>query len=83
MCLMFHTFSNLIKNNYGYTRYGMCLNPTNLNNIKYYYNGCGMCLTPQIRTKLITIIENMANCYYKKFRYESNGITRTLKKYST
>ena len=70
MCLIFLTFSNLNKIYYNYTRYGMCLNPTNQNNITYYYNRCGMCLTPQTQTKLITIIENMDNCCYKKFRYE-------------
>ena len=39
----------------------MCLIPTNLNNIIYNYNECDMCLTPQTRTKLIIVIENMAN----------------------
>ena len=70
MCLIFLTFSNLNKTNYGNTRYDMCLNPTNLNNINYYYNVCDMYLTPQTRTKLITIIEHIDNCCYKKYRYQ-------------
>ena len=69
-CLIFLTLTNLNKINYGYTRCGICLTPTNLNNIKYYYNGCHMCLTPQTRTKLISVIKNMVNCCYEKFKYE-------------
>ena len=65
-CLIFLTFSNLNKTNFGYTRCGMCLTLPNLSNINYHYNGCGICLTPQTRTKLISVIKNMANCRYKK-----------------
>ena len=44
----------------------MCRNPTNMKIINYYYNRSDMCIIPQTRTKLITVIGNMANCRYKK-----------------
>ena len=76
---MFLTSSKLNKTNTSYIKCGICLTLLNLNKTKYFHNGCDMCLNSQIRTKLITVIKDMANCRYKRSRYEYNSVIGIFK----